>query len=56
MEHINRLKRVHQDSVDLMKTEFMSQIARLKVSEYFRNSENFSQISQKIYFLLDHSQ
>merc|ERR1711917_54809 len=30
MEHINRLKRVHQDSVDLMKTEFMSQIARLK--------------------------
>ena len=36
MEHINRLKRVHQDSVDLMKTEFMSQIARLKVSEFFK--------------------
>ena len=41
MEHINRLKRVHQDSVDLMKTEFMSQIARLKVSEFSANSEYF---------------
>ena len=37
MEHINRLKRVHQDSVDLMKTEFMSQIARLKVSEFWKS-------------------
>ena len=37
MEHINRLKRVHQDSVDLMKTEFMSQIARLKVSEFSKS-------------------
>ena len=48
MEHINRLKRVHQDSVDLMKTEFMSQIARLKVSEFSANFPNN--------ILLDHSQ
>ena len=37
MEHINRLKRVHQDSVVLMITEFMSQIARLKVSEFWKS-------------------